>query len=96
MADIRRVTKQVQRTITEEEDVVVLELSTHEAAAVAAVLWHVGGSPQGSPRQQIDKVTAEFRKAGFDYDSGLCAQYFGLFGKPGGARYPNYFADGAP
>jgi len=85
MAQARKATKVVEQVVTTEEEVVVLELTLAEAAALKCVSQKIGGCPDTSIRKYTDSIDSAL------YDIGICSQNGGLCDGRGDSIY---FKDG--
>lgn len=68
MADATRTTRSVEKTVTVDEDVVVLTLTVHEAKTLRTVVAHVAG-PTDGPRGDMDNVSKALYAADLGRDN---------------------------
>lgn len=80
MATAEKTTKTTERVVTEQTDVITLELNPTEARTLVTVLGAIGGQPD-SRKRHTTQVFDALRKAGVPWD------YTNAIGLVGGMRF---------
>ena len=69
MASANIHTKQVEKTVIVQEEIVTLELSREEAQLLTDVLSRIGGCPRNSRRKFATEIERVLRENGVEYQS---------------------------
>lgn len=79
MAKAARKTEKVERVITEDKEVIVIELSVEEARTLARVLARIGGDCKVSRRIHTESISATLANVGIYNSSGAIELNGNLF-----------------